>query len=123
MVLLLSCQVAAQSAHSRWVGAAENRTRGTLGLNELVLEIRGERVNGTWTFLPDVVFTIEEGVVRDGVISWWHRNIEGPSFQVELHVSPDGDTALCYYWGRYPNPKDDTEGFITYQRMTAEGRY
>lgn len=99
-----------------WIGAAENITKATTGLSELELTIDGSRITGYWRFLPTVEYPIEEGTFHNGVAHWWHRSVgaEGKSFEITLYLSPDGETALCDYWGRYRDPKDDTRGYIRY---------
>ncbi len=115
LALLLCLPLSAQET-TVWVGAAENVTKLTTGLSELELTVDGSRVTGYWRFLPDVEYVIEDGVFKDGVAHWWHRNVgtKGKRFEIKLYFSPDGETALCDYWGRYSDPNDDTRGYIRY---------
>lgn len=116
ILVLFLCFPAVAQETTIWIGAAENITRQTTGLSELELTIEGSRVSGYWRFLPDVEYVIEDGQIQDGMVHWWHRNAgaEGKHFEIKLYLSPDGETALCDYWGRYSDPKDDTRGYIRY---------
>jgi hypothetical protein len=114
LILFFLLVPAAAQETTVWIGPAENITKQTVGLSELEMTIEGTTVTGYWRFLPNVEFVIEEGHYKDGVATWWHRNIEGRSFHIKLHIAPDGQTALCDYFGRYPDPKDDTRGYVRY---------